>query len=266
MFPEQASEYFILRLLVGILPMRHLSVALIAAASSVAFTQIGSAADLPVKATAPVAAPLYNWAGPYAGIAGGVVWGHSKQTDPGVPCDFFGTCVEVTAPIGDGSYAVTGGIIGGTLGYNWQQGPWVYGLEGDYSWADASGSSQTCGASSPVPHACGTKLESLGTFRGRIGYAMGATGNWLPYVTGGLAVGEVKAWDALFPSSGSDFRTGWTVGGGVEVGFERNWTFKVEYLYVDLGSRQMFNIVPGVPETVSFTANIVRAGINYRFY
>jgi len=52
----------------------------------------------------------------------------------------------------------------------------------------------------------------------------------------------------------------------VEVAFLRNWTFKVEYLYVDLGSQQMFNVVPGVPETVSFTANVVRGGINYKFY
>ena len=94
---------------------------------------------------------------------------------------------------------------------------------------------------------------------------MGATGNWLPYVTGGLAVGEVQAWDALFPASGSAFRAGWTVGGGVEVGITRNWTAKIEYLDVDLGSQQMFNIVPGIPETVSFTANIIRAGVNYRF-
>ena len=159
------------------------------------------------------------------------------------------------------------GWLGGvTLGYNWQQGAWVFGVEGDYSWADVVGTSQTCGGSSPVPHICGTKLESFGTLRGRIGYAMGATGNWLPYLTGGLALGQLNASDDLFPSSGSDFRAGWTVGAGVEVGFEQNWTFKVEYLYVDLGSRQMFDIVPGVPETVSFTANIVRAGINYKFY
>jgi len=233
--------------------MRRLSLVLIAAVASVGLGHVA------------LAAPPYNWTGAYVGIAGGVGWGHSKQTDPGVPCDFFDTCVVVTAPIGDGSYTVNGGVIGGTLGYNWQQGPWVFGVEGDYSWADISGSSNTCGANTPVPHACGTKLESLGTFRGRIGYAMGATGNWLPYVTGGLAVGELKAWDALSPSSGSDFRAGWTVGAGVEVGFERNWTFKLEYLYVDLGSSQMFNIVAGVPETVSFTANIVRAGINYKF-
>ena len=245
--------------------MRRFSLTVIAAVSTIAFAQIVSAADLPVKAPTLVAAPLYNWTGPYAGIAGGVVWGHSKQTDPGIPCDFFNTCLGNFTGPADGSFAVTGGIIGGTLGYNWQQGPWVFGVEGDYSWADISGSSNVCGASSGIPHPCGSKIESLGTLRGRIGYAMGATGNWLPYVTGGLAVGEVNAWDSLTPASGSDFRAGWTVGGGVEVGITQNWTAKVEYLYVDLGSQQMFNVVPGVPETVSFTANILRAGVNYRF-
>lgn len=147
--------------------MRPLSPAVIAALLVFEFGRIASAAD---EGTGrPIAPPLYNWAGPYIGIAGGYAWGHSKQTDPGIPCDFFGTC-PTTEPA-DGSYSVTGGIIGGTLGYNWQRGPWVFGVEGDYSWADVSGSSQTCGATSPVPHACGTKLESFGTLRGRIGYA-----------------------------------------------------------------------------------------------
>ena len=112
--------------------MRRLSLLLIAAVASVG---LGHGAS---------AAPLDNWTGAYVGIAGGVVWGNSEQTDPGVPCNFFGTC-QIPAP-DDGSYAVTGGIIGVTLGYNWQQGPWVFGVEGDYSWADASGDSQTCGA------------------------------------------------------------------------------------------------------------------------
>ena len=236
--------------------MHRFHCAALAAVAVLGFTAVASAADMPVKAPAPIVAPLYNWTGPYVGIAGGYGWGNSGQTDPGI-------VINQTVTSEDGSYAVNGGILGGTLGYNWQQGPWVFGVEGDYSWADISGSSNVCGASSP--HPCGTKLESLGTLRGRIGYAMGATGNWLPYVTGGLAVGELNAWDSLLSQSGSDFRAGWTVGGGVEVGITRNWTAKIEYLYVDLGSQQMFNIVPGVPETVSFTANIIRGGINYRF-
>jgi outer membrane immunogenic protein len=248
--------------------MFRLSITLIAAVSSLGLIGVASAADLPVKGPvykAPVAEPLYNWTGTYIGIAGGYGWGQSNQTDPGIPCGFFGSCGGGIKPDGNGDLSMQGGMIGGTLGYNWQQGPWVFGAEGDFSWADISGSSNTCGANSPAPHPCGSKLESLGTLRARIGYAMGATDNWLPYVTGGLAVGELKAWDAFYPSSGSDFRAGWTVGGGVETAITRNWTFKVEYLYVDLGSRELFYVVPGVQETVSFKASILRAGINYRF-
>ena len=95
---------------------------------------------------------------------------------------------------------------------------------------------------------------------------MGTSGTWLPYITGGLAVGEVHAWDVLTPASGNAFRAGWTVGGGIETALSQNWTFKLEYLYMDLGSAQMFNVVPGVPETVSFDANVLRAGFNYKFW
>jgi len=86
----------------------------------------------------------------------------------------------------------------------------------------------------------------------------------LPYITGGLAAGEVQAWDALTPSSGQAFRAGWTVGAGIETLLAPNWTAKVEYLYMDLGSAQLFDVVPGVPETVSFKASLVRGGINYK--
>jgi len=99
-----------------------------------------------------------------------------------------------------------------------------------------------------------------------VGYAVGPGGTWLPYITGGLAVGEVQAWDALTPASGSAFRAGWTIGAGIETAFAQNWTLKLEYLYMDLGSAQLFNIVPGVPETVSFKANLIRLGIDYHFW
>jgi outer membrane immunogenic protein len=212
---------------------------------------------------APVLAPppIYNWSGFYVGVEGGYGWGNSGQTDPGLPAS---PPPPPPPPIGNGNYTVTGPFVGGTLGYNWQSGPWVLGLEGDFSWADIHGSSNTCGPA--IIHSCGTKLESLGTVRGRVGYAVGPTGNWLPYVTGGLAMGEVNAWDSLTPAAGSAFRTGWTIGGGVETAFAPRWTAKLEYLYVDLGSSVLFNVVPTVPETVSFRANIIRAGINYKFW
>jgi outer membrane immunogenic protein len=203
-----------------------------------------------------------QWSGFYGGISGGFGWGHSDQTDPGLP---FTIAAPPAAPAGDGSFSLNGGVIGGTLGYNWQWGPWVYGLEGDYSWTDISGSSNGCGAAF-ISHTCSTELDSLGTFRGRVGYTLGSQGTWLVYATGGLAVGDLEASDSLFNASGSEFRAGWTVGAGVETAFWRNWSAKAEYLYVDLGKAVLFNIGPGVPETVSFTANIFRVGVNYKFY
>lgn len=224
-----------------------------------------SAADLaarPYTKAPPMIPAVYDWTGGYVGIEGGYGWGHSDQTDPGIALP---PPPPPPPPIADGHYSVSGGLAGGTLGYNWQNGPWVFGLEGDYSWSGIKGQSSVCGPTTVTPHPCGTSLDSFGTFRGRVGYTVGTTGNWLLYGTGGLAVGEVHAWDALTPAAGSKFRAGWTVGAGVEAAFAPNWTAKLEYLYMDLGKAQYFNIVPGVPETVTFTTNIIRAGINYRF-
>jgi outer membrane immunogenic protein len=214
------------------------------------------------SAASPGAPGMSNWTGTYGGLQGGSGWGHSDQTDPGVPVL---PPAESSEEDEDGHYSANGGLIGGTFGYNWQQGLAVFGLEGDFSWANISGQSNVCGPMTASPHPCGTKLDALGTFRGRVGFAAGATGNWLLYATGGLAVGDVRGWDSLTPASGTDWRAGWTVGAGVETAFAPNWSVKLEYLYVDLGRAPVFNVVPGVPESVGLTANIVRAGINYRF-
>src|SRR6516164_1540635 len=207
---------------------------------------------------------VYDWTGGYVCIEGGFGWGHSDQTDPGIAPPAPPPPPPINLPA-DGHYSVSGGLVGGTLGYNWQVGPWGLGLEGDYSWSDIKGQSSVCGPTTVTPHLCGTSLDSLGTLRGRVGYAVGAFGNWLLYGTGGLAVGDVHAWDALTPAAGSKFRAGWTAGAGIETAFAPNWTAELEYLYVDLGKTQYFNIVPSVPETVGITANIIRVGLNYKF-
>jgi len=214
------------------------------------------AAAMVAVSTLPAAAQ--SWSGTYGGVSGGYGWGQSNQTDPGL----INLPVPLTA---DGHYSVNGGLLGGTLGHNLQNGRFLYGLEGDLSWADIAGQSAVCGPTMPVPHPCGTKLEALGTFRGRAGYAAGANADWLLYATGGLAIGDVHGWDSSTPASGNDWRAGWTVGVGVEKAFAPNWTAKLEYLHVDLGNGQMFNVVPGVPESVSFRADILRLGVNYKF-
>jgi outer membrane immunogenic protein len=149
--------------------------------------------------------------------------------------------------------------LGAGLGYNWQFQSWVFGLETDLAFASIDGSSQTCGVS---PHQCGTKLDSLGTVRVNLGPSWDRY--WL-YATGGLAYGEVHAWDSLFGVAGSNMRTGWTAGVGIQAMLMANWSVKFEYLHVDLGTATQFDILANVPERVSYNADIFRVGVTYQF-
>ena len=155
--------------------------------------------------------PGYNWTGFYLGINGGGAWGDSDWNA------FFA------------GNRPSGGMIGVTAGYNWQGAgsPWVFGLEGDIDWAFID-DSFAC----PVGLACQTKNNWLGTFRGRVGYSFDRI---MPYITGGLAVGDIEANRTGFIGA-SDTNAGWTIGAGVEAAIAGNWSAKVEYLYTDLGS------------------------------
>jgi outer membrane immunogenic protein len=202
------------------------------------------AADLPrtMPARAPaMVIPVYNWSGFYLGINGGYGWGRSNWTA-------YGT-----------NSSPSGGLVGGTIGYNWQAfgSPAVFGLEGDIGWSGIKGSfvSATC------PTGCETKNDWLGTVRGRLGYAFD---RWMPYITGGLAVGGVHANQTGFAGA-SETKAGWTAGGGVEAAIVANWTAKVEYLYVDLGSIGCAAGSCSLPTNVDFRTHVVRAGLNYRF-
>lgn len=204
-----------------------------------------NAADLmrrPIIPKAPVIVPppIYNWTGLYIGINGG---------------GGFGTAGASTA-FGSTSFDTSGGLVGGTLGYNIQTGPWVWGLEGDIDWTNLGGS-----ASPAVCAGCSIKNSWLGTVRGRLGYAVD---RFMPYITGGLAVGDLKLSVPGFAGTNTT-RTGWTIGGGAELALGGNWTAKAEYLYVDLGSASCSAAECGIPGTASFRTNIVRAGLNYRF-
>jgi outer membrane immunogenic protein len=196
---------------------------------------------MPYKAPAYVA-PAFNWTGFYIGLNGGYGWGRSN----------WSTIATTTRP--------RGGLFGITAGYNWQApgSPWVFGLEGDVDWSDMRASATTVGC----PVGCTTRNDWLGTFRGRIGYSVD---RFLPYVTGGLAVGNIKATPAGFAGV-DDTNAGWTLGGGIEAMIAPNWTAKVEYLHVNLGNVSCSAVnCGGVPLNVSFHADIVRGGINFKF-
>jgi outer membrane immunogenic protein len=108
-----------------------------------------------------------------------------------------------------------------------------------------------------------TRINWLGTVRGRIGYAFD---RFLPYITGGVAFGGVRGAYAVttpagaFTATGSDTNFGWTLGGGLEYAFTPNLSLKAEYLYVDLG-----DVTPTPLHNVDVTSHVVRAGLNFRF-
>jgi len=217
--------------------MKRLILAGVSAIAVVTMMSAANAADLPRRRAAmPVKAPeymaAYSWTGFYLGINGGGGWGRSNWSAPGT------------------TFNTSGGMVGGTVGYNWQTGPMVFGLEGDLDWANVKGSG-SCG----VLGTCETKNDWLGTFRGRLGYSFGRV---MPYITGGLAVGNVKTSSAA--GSNDDTRAGYALGGGIEANIVGPWSAKLEYLYADLGRT---SVVGG--SDASFHENIVRAGVNYRF-
>jgi outer membrane immunogenic protein len=168
-----------------------------------------------------------------------------------------------------------GFLGGGQVGVNWQMSNWVFGLEGDFSWTDADGSQSLASPFIPGLTSNGTeKFNWFATATGRVGYAWN---NWLLYAKGGAAFTEVQLGGTVTVggvlantlNAQKDTRSGWTVGAGIENGFAGNWSWKLEYNYMDFGtSTYNFTTVPATG-TVTFnhdlTVQAVKFGINYRF-
>ena len=183
------------------------------------------AADLP-RGPAPYYSPasVYNWSGFYAGLNIGYEWG--KVTNSGFkPSGFAG---------------------GAQAGYNWESGQFVLGGETDIQYSGADDTFAPYKFSNPW----------FGTLRGRAGIALN---NILLYATGGLAYGELKG--ELSGLSETKTHIGWAGGLGMEVGLTPSWSARVEYLYMDLGSRA-FSITGG---DNGLQASMLRFGVNYHF-
>ena len=165
-----------------------------------------------------------SWARPYLGVNLGYAWG-SVADNPTKPSGFVG---------------------GVQAGYNFQSGSFVFGIEGDIQ---ATGAEETFAQwkfSNPW----------FGTIRGRAGFAFN---NVMFFGTGGLAFGELRA--TTFGLTESHTNAGWTLGAGAEMAIDRNWSAKIEYLYVDLANSNF--VVTGASNGYRF--GLIRAGINYRF-
>jgi len=194
------------------------------------------AAPLPPPAPTPppAAAPpppvhyIYPWFGPYVGASGGL----QRTTDVS----------------GSSSNWLTGGI---QTGFNWQYGPWVYGVETDFNLSNANDRFADIQFSNPF----------FGTLRGRGGYTVN---NLFVYATTGAAYNiNTVTRGGLSDSSA---HLGWTIGAGVEFGlapfgFSPNWSAKAEYLYLNLSQ----GVVLPVSEPLNFQSNVLRFGVNLHF-
>jgi outer membrane immunogenic protein len=226
------------------------------------------AADLPARgAPAPyVAAPIFTWTGLYVGLNAGAAHSVTKTSDLDYYGDFEGT-KEMSK----------NGFTGGAqIGYNWQMGALVLGLEADIN------ALQNNNHEVDRYDAFRTKMTSLGTVRGRAGVAVDRA---LIYVTGGLAYGKVNNGYGYYCDTdcnnfngftdsfvSSKTRFGWVVGAGVEYALTQNVSVKVEGLYVDLGSNTVgcnsnYCSTPAdYRARFENTAAIGRIGVNYKFW
>jgi outer membrane immunogenic protein len=229
---------------------------LLTTTAMVAMCGVASAADLTRRPPPPAFTPppVFTWTGFYIGASAGFVRSTTDVTaDDGDYAFYSGDSVKNT---GDG------GIFGVDAGYNWQTGSIVFGLETDIALTTAKPTFNYDGGY----YNQYSKLDSLGTVRARVGYAVDRA---LFYVTGGLAFGEVKnhvGWgnDSSTYTDTSNWQTGWTFGGGIEYALTNNWTLRGEALYVDLGNKTAQNRCD-CRYGFKTTEVIARVGLNYKF-
>ena len=254
----------------------------IATVISLAMTAAAAAADLPAKA--PSRPTAFSWTGFYAGVNAGYAWSSARDV-----------LNYVAPPPGPGGSSNTSEylpsyIVGGQLGYNLQMSRnWIVGVEADAQSGQAHqlSNSNVLVAGTPVP-GMSTQvldtLESFGTVRGRIGFAVA---RWMFYGTGGYAWqylnSTVNGNYGAFPiMSNYGVQSGWAAGGGIEVAFTDKWSAKLEYLRIDSGTwnnttgvlNATSPLVTGgfvgagttINESTRVKSDIVRIGLNYRFF
>lgn len=211
-----------------------------AAAACLCVAASAQAADLAIPRTRALIGAT-TWNGFYAGLNAGY------------------NAATLDWSLSPGGLSLSGATYGLTLGFNYQAAAIVWGVEGDFNVADIDGTLQCIGIVT-----CQIGSRWLATVRGRVGYAIGG---FLPYLTGGLAaVGDIQASTVPAAATVTSDQVGYAVGGGLEISFLGKWSAKLEYLHVDAGSIDIGFIGPPAAGSVSFKQNIIRAGVNYRFF
>jgi outer membrane immunogenic protein len=205
-----------------------------------------------------IAAP-YSWTGFYIGGHVGGVWGNIEYSDAAAGATHI--------PPGGISTDPDGFIGGGQIGFNYQTGRWVFGIEGDFSWSNADGSVTFFPVATPTTVTTSTEVNWLATVTGRIGYAWD---RWLIYAKGGAAWmdADLTSRGTVIPGgsvSVGDTHSGWTVGAGVEWALAAGWSTKLEYNFMDFGTDTLVSLPIVNPTNADQQVHAVKFGINYKF-
>jgi outer membrane immunogenic protein len=233
-----------------------------AALAALGMATPAAAADLAARpyTKAPPApiAMIYDWSGFYIGGNGG--WGQARAC-----LDFVGPAgILATEGCRDGS----GGVIGGQIGYRWQSGGFVFGVEGQGDWANLRASRVSLINPAFTERA---KVDGIGLIDGQIGYAWNnallylkgggaVTGSRLDLLTGGVSVASVSA-----------TRWGANVGVGFEYGFTPNWSVGAEYDHLFMGhNNNSFSVAnpivaAAINNRIGLDVDMVTIRFNYRF-
>ena len=213
--------------------MKTLALAVSILAASAAGASAADLAARPYTKAPPIVAAIYDWSGFYVGANGG--YGSSRNCFASQPGGVVVNPVLGGFVAGDGGcHNATGGFGGGQIGYRWQSGAWVFGLEAQGDWAALSGSNlnATFGGAASGGIVDRTRVDGFGLFTGQVGYAWNSA---LLYVKGGAAVTRDR-YDLfttipanVFTAAGSETRWGGAVGVGLEYGFAPNWSVGIEY-------------------------------------
>lgn len=244
-----------------------------------------SAADLPAAIVhAPTVAPASGWSGFYLGANAGYGFGHLATTNNsmttsgplvGIP---LGTFTPASTFAGaDSSSNLDGATAGGFIGYNYQIGNIVLGVETDFQWSDFKTSSAFSGSALGPQYTTAVKGDMFGTTRGRIGYAVN---DLLVYATGGVAYGHFNSDLGILPGPAgaptgpqylvrnSSWLTGYAVGAGVDYKLTRNVIIGVEYLrigYGNSGHDYGFGAAGSAHADAKMDFDLVRARLGYKF-
>jgi outer membrane immunogenic protein len=208
-------------------------------------------ADGMARRAAPMEQP-FSWTGLYVGGHAGLVTGDTQGD------------VGLGGPLNT-DYTVNGALYGGQVGYNWQHGLMVYGVEGSFSGSTVQGNT-ACVAILE----CKRDLDWLATVTGRVGYAMGRT---LLYGMGGVAWSDVHTHVSIVNVpllSGSATHTGWIAGFGFEYALSNHVSTRIEYAHIDLGSADHGLAPAGGPVVITDSVNLkmdtIRLGVNVKLY